>query len=151
MSSIVAATGYSGLSVYSATKAALTGFTRARAREVGPLGITVNCVAPGFIQTDMTGEMSDKQHAQIVRRSALQDVLHRCFDLERIAQKIRFRRVLPRDLGSLRRTLAYLDPIADAIDNPFEDTHILAVSGPHEFPVFALTEPVDAKDTGELG
>jgi DNA mismatch repair protein MutS len=50
-----------------------------------------------------------------VRRSALQDVLHRCFDLERIAQKIRFRRVLPRDLGSLRRTLAYLDPIADAL------------------------------------
>ena len=41
-----------------------------------------------------------------VRRGALQDVLHRCFDLERIAQKIRFRRVLPRDLGSLLRTLA---------------------------------------------
>jgi DNA mismatch repair protein MutS len=50
-----------------------------------------------------------------VRRSALQDVLHRCFDLERITQKIRFRRALPRDLGSLRRTLAYLDPIADTL------------------------------------
>ncbi len=50
-----------------------------------------------------------------VRRSALQDVLHRCFDLERIAQKIRFRRALPRDLGSLRRTLGFLDPIADAL------------------------------------
>ncbi len=49
------------------------------------------------------------------RRLALQDVLHGCFDLERIAQKVRFRRVLPRDLGSLRRTLALLDPILDAL------------------------------------
>jgi DNA mismatch repair protein MutS len=49
------------------------------------------------------------------RRLALQDVLHGCFDLERIAQKVRFRRALPRDLGSLRRTLALLDPIGDAL------------------------------------
>ena len=49
------------------------------------------------------------------RRLALQDVLHGCFDLERIAQKVRFRRVLPRDLASLRRTLALLDPIGDAL------------------------------------
>jgi DNA mismatch repair protein MutS len=49
------------------------------------------------------------------RRLAVQDVLHGCFDLERIAQKVRFRRVLPRDLASLRRTLALLDPIADAL------------------------------------
>ena len=49
------------------------------------------------------------------RRLALQDVLRGCFDLERIAQKVRFRRVLPRDLGSLRRTLALLDPILDAL------------------------------------
>ena len=49
------------------------------------------------------------------RRLALQDVLHGCFDLERIAQKVRFRRALPRDLGSLRRTLALIDPIADAL------------------------------------
>jgi DNA mismatch repair protein MutS len=53
-----------------------------------------------------------------VRRGALQAVLHRCFDLERIAQKIRFRRVLPRDLGSLLRTLSYVDPIADALASP---------------------------------
>ena len=49
------------------------------------------------------------------RRIAIQDVLYRCFDLERIAQKIRFRRALPRDLASLRRTLGLLDPIADAL------------------------------------
>jgi DNA mismatch repair protein MutS len=51
------------------------------------------------------------------RASALQDVLDGCFDLERIAQKVRFRRALPRDLASLRRTLALLDPIVDALRN----------------------------------
>jgi 3-oxoacyl-[acyl-carrier protein] reductase len=71
LSSIVAATGYSGLSVYAATKAALAGFTRSLAREVGPLGITVNCVAPGFVDTDMTQGMKPGQRDQIARRSAL--------------------------------------------------------------------------------
>lgn len=54
MSSIIASTGYNGLSVYGATKAAATGFTRSLAREVGKLGVTVNAVAPGFIETRMT-------------------------------------------------------------------------------------------------
>ena len=54
ISSIVASTGYHGLSGYSATKAALLGFTRSLAREVGQLGITVNAVAPGFVETRMT-------------------------------------------------------------------------------------------------
>jgi 3-oxoacyl-[acyl-carrier protein] reductase len=71
MSSIVATTGYQSLSVYSATKAALNGFTRALAREVGPLGITVNAVAPGFVATEMTREMDARQREQIIRRSAL--------------------------------------------------------------------------------
>ncbi len=71
ISSIVAATGYPSLSVYSATKAALIGFTRSLAREVGQLGITVNAVAPGFVDTDMTRELDPKQREQIVRRSAL--------------------------------------------------------------------------------
>lgn len=69
--SIVAETGYTGLSVYSATKAALGGFTRALARELGPLGITVNAVAPGFVDTAMTQELNAGQRAQIARRSAL--------------------------------------------------------------------------------
>ncbi|HEY2808180.1 MAG TPA: SDR family NAD(P)-dependent oxidoreductase [Steroidobacteraceae bacterium] len=71
MSSVVASTGYHGLSVYSATKASLLGFTRSLAREVGPLGITVNAVAPGFIDTEMTSEMESGQREQIKRRSAL--------------------------------------------------------------------------------
>jgi 3-oxoacyl-[acyl-carrier protein] reductase len=71
IASIVASTGYRGLSVYSATKASLLGFTRSLAREVGALGITVNAVAPGFVATEMTQELADPQRQQIARRSAL--------------------------------------------------------------------------------
>ncbi len=72
ISSIVASTGYPGLSVYSASKASLIGFSRSLAREVGSLGITVNVVAPGFIDTDMTDDLNPKQREQIKRRSAMQ-------------------------------------------------------------------------------
>lgn len=71
ISSIVASTGYSGLSVYSATKAALVGFTRSLARELGGLNITVNAIAPGFIATEMTGELGEADRDKIARRSAL--------------------------------------------------------------------------------
>ena len=71
ISSIVADNGYKGLSVYSATKAALVGFTKSLARELGPLDITVNAVAPGFIDTDMTQELGEAAYEQIARRSAL--------------------------------------------------------------------------------
>jgi 3-oxoacyl-[acyl-carrier protein] reductase len=71
IASIVASTGYSGLSVYSASKAALLGFTRSLARELGQLGITVNAIAPGYIDTDMTQKLTDVQREQIERRSAM--------------------------------------------------------------------------------
>jgi len=71
VASVVALTGYSGLSVYSATKASLVGFTRSLSREAGQLGITVNAIAPGFIDTEMTAELSPAQREQIARRSAL--------------------------------------------------------------------------------
>ncbi len=71
ISSVVASSGYKGLSAYSATKAALEGFTRSLAREVGQLGITVNAVAPGFVDTAMTHALTDGARGQIMRRSAL--------------------------------------------------------------------------------
>ena len=71
MSSIIATTGYNGLSVYGATKAAATGFTKSLAREVGKLGITVNAIAPGFIDTELTQSLSDDQRKRIAGRSAL--------------------------------------------------------------------------------
>jgi len=72
ISSVVAATGYSGLSVYSATKASLVGFTRSLAREVGPFEVTVNAIAPGFVDTDMTQDLGEGAREKIARRSALQ-------------------------------------------------------------------------------
>ena len=54
MSSIIASTGFNALSVYAATKASLVGFTRSLAREVGRVGVTVNAIAPGFVDTEMT-------------------------------------------------------------------------------------------------
>jgi 3-oxoacyl-[acyl-carrier protein] reductase len=71
MSSIIASTGYKGLSVYGATKAAATGFTRSLAREVGKLGITVNAIAPGFIDTELTHSLGPEQRQRIAGRSAL--------------------------------------------------------------------------------
>ena len=71
VASIIGFTGYSGLSVYAATKASMLGFTRSLAREVGRLGITVNAVAPGFLDTDMTHGLAGEQRAQVMRRSAL--------------------------------------------------------------------------------
>ena len=86
ISSIVAATGYSGLSVYSATKASLVGFTRSLAREVGELGITVNAIAPGFIDTSMTEDLSESHREQIARRSALR----RMADAVDVARSVEF-------------------------------------------------------------
>ena len=68
--SIIASTGYSGLSVYAATKAAMDGFSRSLSREVGKRGITVNTIAPGYMETEMTVGLKDKLET-IKRRSAL--------------------------------------------------------------------------------
>jgi 3-oxoacyl-[acyl-carrier protein] reductase len=69
VSSIVGLSGYRGLSVYSATKAALDGFTRALARELGSRGITVNSVAPGYLRTEMSHGLDEAQLGQISRRT----------------------------------------------------------------------------------
>jgi 3-oxoacyl-[acyl-carrier protein] reductase len=86
IASIVASTGYTGLSVYSATKASLVGFTRSLARELGQLGITVNAIAPGFIDTAMTTELSEAERETIARRSALK----RMADADDVAKSVEF-------------------------------------------------------------
>ena len=86
ISSIIASTGYSGLSVYAATKASMLGFTRSLAREVGPLGVNVNAVAPGYMATDMTQSMSQAQRDKIAERSALK----RLMGVEDVANMVAF-------------------------------------------------------------
>jgi len=86
IASIVATTGYSGLSVYSATKASLLGFTASLARELGPLGVTVNAIAPGFIATEMTQELNAEHREKIARRSAL----HRMAEPIDVARSVEF-------------------------------------------------------------
>jgi 3-oxoacyl-[acyl-carrier protein] reductase len=86
VASILGSTGYSGLSVYGATKASLIGFTRSLAREVGRMGINVNAVAPGFVDTDMTQGLNEEQREKIVRRSALR----RLAEVEDVANAVEF-------------------------------------------------------------
>ena len=69
ISSITGLTGYRGLSVYGATKAALDGFTRGLARAVGSRRITVNSIASGYLKTEMSHGLDEGQLNQIVRRT----------------------------------------------------------------------------------
>ncbi len=86
VASIIGFTGYSGLSVYGATKASIIGFTKSLAREVGRLGVNVNAVAPGFIETDMTQSLGDEQRKKVARRSAL----HRLAEIDDVANAVEF-------------------------------------------------------------
>jgi 3-oxoacyl-[acyl-carrier protein] reductase len=86
VASIVGFTGYSGLSVYAATKSSMLGFTRSLAREVGRLGINVNAVAPGFLDTEMTHGLAGDERARIVRRSALR----RLAEIEDVVEAVEF-------------------------------------------------------------
>jgi 3-oxoacyl-[acyl-carrier protein] reductase len=72
ISSVVGAAGNAGQTNYAAAKAGLLGFTKSLAREVGPRGITVNAVAPGFIDTDMTRALSDAQRDGLLKSIPLQ-------------------------------------------------------------------------------
>jgi 3-oxoacyl-[acyl-carrier protein] reductase len=71
ITSVVGASGNTGQANYAAAKAGVAGLTRALAREVGSRGITVNCVAPGFIATDMTGSLPDAQKAALLAQIPL--------------------------------------------------------------------------------
>ncbi len=71
ISSIIGSRGYNGMAAYSASKAGMDGVTRALARELGRRGITVNSVAPGYVETEMSATLSAPQLAQIVNRTPL--------------------------------------------------------------------------------
>jgi 3-oxoacyl-[acyl-carrier protein] reductase len=71
VSSVVASMGNGGQTNYAASKAGMEGFSRSLAREIGSRGITVNCVAPGFIDTDMTRELPESNRAKLLEQISL--------------------------------------------------------------------------------
>jgi len=86
ITSVVASSGNAGQCNYSAAKAGIIGFTRSLAREVGSRGITVNAVAPGFIETDMTHGLSEDQQKVLLEQIAL----NRFGDVNEIASVVVF-------------------------------------------------------------
>ena len=86
ISSTVGVTGNPGQANYAATKAGMLGFTKSLAREVANRGVTVNCVAPGFISTDMTDELNDSQRDQIIGNIPM----GRLGDASEIAQAVKY-------------------------------------------------------------
>lgn len=71
ISSIVGSRGYTGLAAYSVSKAGMDGLTRSLAREVGRRGVTVNSVAPGYLETELSAGLGEAQRRQIVNRTPI--------------------------------------------------------------------------------
>jgi 3-oxoacyl-[acyl-carrier protein] reductase len=86
MSSAVALRGNAGQTVYAATKTGLVGLTRSLAREVGPRGITVNALCPGFLETEMTSGIGDQARATFLEQTPI----GRAATLQEVASVVRF-------------------------------------------------------------
>ncbi len=86
MSSVVGLTGNAGQANYAASKAGVIGLTKAVARELAPRGVRVNAVAPGFVETDMTAQLSDKVRTALVEQIPLK----RLARPEEVADVVRF-------------------------------------------------------------
>ncbi len=86
ITSVIAAIGNAGQANYAASKAGVVAMTQSLAKELGGRNIRINCIAPGFITTDMTAQLSDEQKADITQHIALQ----RLGDVEDVAQAALF-------------------------------------------------------------
>lgn len=86
ISSVSAHTGYKGLSMYAATKGALEAFSKTVAREFGNRKIRSNCVAPGFMETDMSRTLSEEDRKRIYRRNSLREEIK----IESVAKTVVF-------------------------------------------------------------
>lgn len=103
ISSIIASTGFNGLSVYAASKAAMNGFTKSLSRELGKVNITVNAVAPGYMETSMSAGINDAQLDQIRRRSALK----RLASTSEVASTVKY--LLSEDAAAITGTVLTVD------------------------------------------
>ncbi len=103
ITSIVARNGFRGLAAYSAAKAGLEGFTRSLARDLGARGVTVNCVAPGFVDTAMTASLRHQDLARIRGRSPL----GRFTTVEEIAGSVSY--LLTADAAGITGTVLTVD------------------------------------------
>ncbi len=101
--SIIGSTGFNGLSVYGASKAALHGFTKSLSREIGKANITVNTIAPGYMQTDMSSSIDDENLEKIKRRSPLK----RLAKTQDVANMVKF--LLSEEANNITGTIFTID------------------------------------------
>jgi len=103
ISSVSAHTGYKGLSMYASTKGALESFSKGVAREWGAKGIRSNCVAPGFMETPMSGSLSKEQKMRIYKRTSLK----KATNIDTVAKTVAF--LISEESESITGTVVNVD------------------------------------------